>query len=146
MKNFLLILFIVGLVGCLPTKSLSPEQTLAGDWHGEFREKKNPDEWHEWVVHRTDYGTFNIHFKFYTGKFLVKWYKEYGTWKYDNGYYQADTIKLEDEKGFFYPKTADQIYHARYQILNLSNRSFEYKDVKSGDVFQVKRIPTDYKF
>ena len=130
-------------MSCAQKTDVRPEQGMIGYWYGESEKDGRKQKW---FIHRSDYGTFSIHFKFYSKDFLVKWYKEYGTWRITNGIYSTATTKLEDENGFFYPDSPDKIYHGQYQLLELTKDVFRYKEIKSNEIYQVKRVQQDFEF
>ena len=133
------------LFGCstvTPSNSATPTtQALEGKWFGEaFQPALNTKA--KWLMNRRNDGTFHITFAKYDSKQkLISKQTEEGTWSYQAYLYATATTKIDGEV----VDVKDESYQDLYEIEDFTDGVMKYRHFKSGQLFQSKRVPNDFK-
>ncbi len=139
LTRFLSFLVFALLFGC--TSVTPTAENLVGKWFGEDFQAVAKSK-AKWLMNRRNDGTFHITFAIYDDNQKVKKMQtEEGTWSYRGGLYATVTTKI-DEK---FVDAGDDVYKDSYEIKEFSESGMKYLHLKSGQIFQSKRVADDFK-
>jgi flagellar basal body rod protein FlgB len=140
--SLLILIFLFGCSTVTPSNSDTPSsKALEGKWFGEaFQPAINAQA--KWLMNRRNDGTFQITFAKYDEKQkLISKQTEEGTWSYQAYLYATATTKIDGEA----VDVKDESYQDLYEIEDFSEGGMKYRHLKSGQLFQSKRVPNDFK-
>ena len=140
--SLLTVIFLYGCPAVTPSNSADPStKTLEGKWFGEdFQPVINSNA--KWLMSRKTDGTFHITFARYDAKQkLISKQTEEGTWSYRAYLYATVTTRIDGE--LVDANSSD--YQDLYEIDDFNQSGMKYRHLKSGQLFQSKRVPDDFK-
>jgi hypothetical protein len=129
-------------------KPLEPESgqfrhdLMVGLWYG--RQRTNDAKVRQWWIHRFADGTYEARFHLLTIQdecTRLEWeQREFGRWGVSGSIYFSTLLGFRDKDGNVLPEQPSYPHgHDAYRILNLTQDTFSYEHVETGNRYTVNR-------
>ena len=119
-------------------QTVAQRQVLIGAWRGEAPVKGGGSR--SWIVQRNPDGTYQVDFTLTTPAGAKSSHSEVGVWGTSAGIYFTATRGYVEASGIDPADTTDPTLYDAYKIIDLTQNTFEYQNLSTGNRFVVKRI------
>ena len=119
-------------------QTVAQREMLIGSWKGDVPIKNGGNR--TWIIQRNNDGAYKVDFIFIDKSGAVSKHSEVGIWGTSAGFYFTATRGFVESGGFIGADTTDATLYDIYKITSLTQDTFEYQNLSTGNSFIVKRI------